>query len=338
MAQQQSVSAAAIQKFLKGVRYPTNKHKLIFMAEENDAPPEVLEMLHAELSDDTRYEGPNQVQQEVFGSDDDDDDEQPQRGREDDRGTQSRRRQADRGDDDPDPSRVSSQRRQQISRDEEREYEERRRGRERDTSVDHRKKGNETDAISDARHMRHGYDGRGQVRRPDDHRLRGKETPELFDARHMLRGYDGRGVFRGDKEGKEFEGNKAATGGKSRKPLYKMTPEERRRHNRERLQQLRLQEEEGSGNGRGQQTQDRGQQRHEQDMRGTDPKELIIDYIEDARDQEADIGDIYDFCEDNGIHENVGELLRELRDEGAVHKTGNSTYAIGPEEGRRSRR
>jgi hypothetical protein len=305
MAQQQSVSAAAIQKFLKGVRYPTNKHKLIFMAEENDAPPEVLEMLHAELSDDTRYESPAQVQEEVFGSDDDD--EQPQRGREDDRGTQSRRRQADRDEDD---------------------------------DVDHRKKGNETQRLYEARHMTRGYDGRGQVRDPEtDGRKKGNESQALSDARHMRRGYDGRGVFHKDKEGKEFEGNRAATGGKSRKPLYKMTPEERRQHNRERLQAMHDEEQGRSqDNGRGQQTQDRGQQRHEQDMRGTDPKELIIDYIEDARDQEADIGDIYDFCEDNGIHENVGELLRELRDEGAVHKTGNSTYAIGPEEGRRSRR
>lgn len=118
------------------------------------------------------------------------------------RGQQTDRQPTSRGEaEDPDPSRVSSHRR--VEDDDLGEavdnYNRRRRelrGRE-ESEWDRRLKGHATDAIADARHMRHGYDGRGRVRDEDtDRRLADNASPALDDARHMRHGYDGRGRVR----------------------------------------------------------------------------------------------------------------------------------------------
>lgn len=62
-----------------------------------------------------------------------------------------------------------------------------------DGGPDHRFKGNETEAIDDARRMRNGPDGRGEVKNEDDGRLKGNESEALSRARHMEDGDDGRG-------------------------------------------------------------------------------------------------------------------------------------------------
>lgn len=350
MAATGSVSAAAVQRYLRGLSYPTNKHKILFIAQQNDAPDEILDMLDDELEDNTKYDSPTQVQQDVFGKDDDDDEDQQRGRRDENRSTQARRRQYRQdeqgwerngerfGGDDPNPGQVSSQRRGHQDndpsfREAERRYEREgpRTSRRNDDEPDHRTRGNETDAIADARHMRHGYDGRGRVRNPQrDHRLSGNETEELWEARHMARGYDGRGRVRKIgvgrveeiRDDKNFEGNEAATGGQRRRPEYEMSREERQQRNRERLRSL-------GGNAPAPQ-QERGR-----DYRGIDPRQMLLDFIEDADEGEATPEKIYDFLEDNGIHEDAGRLLRDLRREGAIFRTRDGSYGVGPEEGRR---
>lgn len=250
-----NVSAAAIQKYLKGAKYPTNKHKIMFLAEENDAPPEVLEMLEHGLEEQRRYEGPNQIQQDIFGQEEDEDDMDPRRmilAKIEDEEEVSSGDIYDFCEDNGMHGNIreilSALRNEGvIDRNENGNYvlgrgRQRRNGRQssrNEEDIDHRRSGNETQKLFEARHMTRGYDGRGRVRDPEnDRRKKENETQELYEARHMLRGYDGRGVFHGDKEGKEFEGNKAATGGNRRKPLYKMTKEERQQYNRERMRDM----------------------------------------------------------------------------------------------------
>lgn len=100
---------------------------------------------------------------------------------------------------DPNPEVVSSRSRKDISQREVDAYEERQQGLQdrNESDWDRRLKGHATDAIADARHMRHGYDGRGRVTdEQSDRRLSGNATRAIDDARHMKHGYDGRGRVR----------------------------------------------------------------------------------------------------------------------------------------------
>ena len=48
-----------VQRYLKGAEYPATKDELLELAEEHDAPEEVVEALEA--LDDQTYEGPDEV-------------------------------------------------------------------------------------------------------------------------------------------------------------------------------------------------------------------------------------------------------------------------------------
>lgn len=48
-----------VQKFLKGAEYPADRDDLLAVAEENDAPEDVIEAL--EGLDETTYDGPDEV-------------------------------------------------------------------------------------------------------------------------------------------------------------------------------------------------------------------------------------------------------------------------------------
>ena len=52
-------SPITVQKFLKGAEYPANREDLLAVAEENDAPEDVVEAL--EELDDATFDGPDEV-------------------------------------------------------------------------------------------------------------------------------------------------------------------------------------------------------------------------------------------------------------------------------------
>lgn len=191
MATRTSRSPTNLQRFLRGADYPASKDDLIQIARENDAPDEILDML--EDMPDVDFEGPTDVQEAMGEVQWDEPEQRP-----------AQRRETSRGGDDPNPGRVSSHRRVPDEEIEmfRQQYEERKRLRQQaqeadDAEWDRRLKGHETDALSDARHMRHGYDTRGAVKHPEtDKRLKGQETEAIKDAREMRHGYDGRGRVR----------------------------------------------------------------------------------------------------------------------------------------------
>lgn len=191
---QNSVSAANLQSFLKGCKYPCDKGRILFIAEQNDAPTEILDML-GKLQDQ-QFSGPAAVQAAAFSGEGGKGNNQ-QNGSYEFNGNRF-------GGFDPNPEQVSSKRSGKQDNDptfqkSKERYEEEgpRTTRRPDDEPDHRLRGNETDALADSRHMRHGYDGRGRVTNPEtDSRLSGQETEALYNARHMTRGYDGRGRVR----------------------------------------------------------------------------------------------------------------------------------------------
>ncbi len=58
-----AVSPAQIEKYLKGVDYPTRKADLIKQAQQNGAPPEVVDFLR-QLREET-YQKPTDVTQAI---------------------------------------------------------------------------------------------------------------------------------------------------------------------------------------------------------------------------------------------------------------------------------
>jgi len=55
------VNPIELQKHLKGASYPAAKQDLIDLAEQNDAPQEVIEALQA--ADGEQFDGPDDVQE-----------------------------------------------------------------------------------------------------------------------------------------------------------------------------------------------------------------------------------------------------------------------------------
>jgi len=55
------VNPIELQKHLKGASYPAAKQDLIDLAEQNDAPQEVIEALQA--ADGDQFDGPDEVQE-----------------------------------------------------------------------------------------------------------------------------------------------------------------------------------------------------------------------------------------------------------------------------------
>jgi len=58
----EKVSAAQIQRYLKGIDYPAGKKDLVSKAKDNDAPENVMSFMNR-LADKT-YRGPTEVEQE----------------------------------------------------------------------------------------------------------------------------------------------------------------------------------------------------------------------------------------------------------------------------------
>jgi Protein of unknown function (DUF2795) len=58
-----AVSPAQVEKYLKGVDYPTKKTDLIKQAQQNGAPPEVIDLLR-QLREET-YQRPTDVTQAI---------------------------------------------------------------------------------------------------------------------------------------------------------------------------------------------------------------------------------------------------------------------------------
>ena len=59
MPDNNNVSPAAVQKYLKGVEYPTSKNALIDAAKENDAPDDILKKIQQLPSNE--FGGPQDV-------------------------------------------------------------------------------------------------------------------------------------------------------------------------------------------------------------------------------------------------------------------------------------
>jgi len=149
MAVQDKISATELQKYLKDAEYPMERDALVILAEGNGAPEEVLDIL--EGMPDVDFESVIDVE-EAFSE-----------GKE--RHTHK--------------NQSSQPRNEGQKRSRKREIEERKRQLKGETGKltepgktvtgepDHRLKGQETEAIRSARHMEHGYDGRGQITNPD---------------------------------------------------------------------------------------------------------------------------------------------------------------------------
>jgi hypothetical protein len=164
-------NAIQVQSYLKDAEYPMERDALVILAEGNDAPEEVLDMIEA--LPDVEFESATDVQEALNGH-----------GKE----IPSREQQGSQRQGGQRPSRISASRR--------REMEERKRQLKEETgkltepgktvtgAPDHRLKGQETEAIRSARHMEHGYDGRGQITNPEmDARLaENRARPEGEEA------------------------------------------------------------------------------------------------------------------------------------------------------------
>lgn len=59
----EKVSSATIEHYLKGIHYPTSKNDLINKAKENNAPSDVMHILHQFT--DYQYSSPIDVSKEV---------------------------------------------------------------------------------------------------------------------------------------------------------------------------------------------------------------------------------------------------------------------------------
>lgn len=57
------VSASDIERFLKGIRYPASKDKVLTQAKTNKAPEIVMEMLNK--FEATEYKGPIDISKEI---------------------------------------------------------------------------------------------------------------------------------------------------------------------------------------------------------------------------------------------------------------------------------
>lgn len=150
-----------VQTYLKDADYPMERDALVILAEGNNAPDEVLDVLEA--LPDVDFESPAEIQEALWAH------------------NNSKR---------PTPA-AGEQRRSRK-----REIEERKRQLKEETgkltepgktvegAPDHRLKGQESEAIKSARHMEHGYDGRGEVTDPNmDARLaENRARPEGEEA------------------------------------------------------------------------------------------------------------------------------------------------------------
>jgi hypothetical protein len=159
-----------VQKFLKDANYPMQRDELVTLAEGNGTTEEILDLL--ESLPDVDFESATDVQ-EAFGIEE---------RREKPKKTQM-------------TSRAS--RKQKIEDRKKQLKEETGKLTEPGKTVtgepDHRLKGQETEALKSARHMEHGYDGRGQITDPEmDARLaenRAKAEEAQTEKRHTWREY-----------------------------------------------------------------------------------------------------------------------------------------------------
>lgn len=178
MATQSQVSPIEVQKYLKEADYPMERDALVILAEGSQAPDEVLDLLEA--LPDVDFESAADVQ-EAFGNVYD----EFQRKRE--KGAQERSQEKKPQDEKPQEGQRRSRKREIEDRKQQLKEETGKLtepGKTVQGAPDHRLKGQESEAIKSARHMEHGYDGRGQITNPDmDARLaENRAKPEGEEA------------------------------------------------------------------------------------------------------------------------------------------------------------
>lgn len=163
-----------VQKYLKDAEYPMERDALVILAEGNEAPDEVLDLM--EKLPDVDFESATDVQ-EAIGNVYEEFQRKQGGKREQERSQEQKPQEGQRRS----RRREIEERKQQLKEETGKLTEP---GKTVTGAPDHRLKGQESEAIKSARHMEHGYDGRGQITNPEmDARLaENRAKPEGEEA------------------------------------------------------------------------------------------------------------------------------------------------------------